>query len=177
MAFREDLDNLSTDDIQQPGDSWAAKVVALLTSQLTSTQEMARQVETNEAEIEANAVTAAASDLSNVSPSDLARNMLPNPASLPNGTLLQVIDGNIEPLAQSSLDFPGPNFEVGERTRFEYRVGNRTPTNQDYRNALAAFFMDGGRAEENRIIVGVFNVASGSTNTLLVTYLPITRYL
>ena len=56
-------------------------------------------------------------------------------------------------------------------------MGNRTPTNQDYRNALAAFLMDGGRTEENRIIVGVFNVASGSTNTLLVTYLPITRYL
>ena len=132
MAFKDDLEALSTTDIALTGDGWGPKVSELLTKLLPALQEMATAVESNKTEIDNNAITAASSDLSNVNESDIVRRVLNNPASIANGTLLQVRDGLIEPLAQSSLDFPGPNFEVGERASLRYRVGNRAPTNQDY---------------------------------------------
>ena len=81
MAFREDLEALSTTDIDLTGDGWGPKVSALLAKLLPALQEMARNVESNKAEIDTNATAAAESDLSNVSESDLVRRILNNPAS------------------------------------------------------------------------------------------------
>ena len=187
MAFREDLEALSTNDIDLTGDGWGPKVSALLAKLLPAPQEMARAVEQNKAEIDTNATAAAESDLSNVSESDLVRRILNNPASLPNGTLLQVRDGLIEPLAQDTLNnlitirlsADKPELvAVGETQEFDYRIGTFPSTAPDstiypdsaYGAALAAFWQDAARANQERIIVSISRFAGsggGETTTNL----------
>ena len=185
MAFRDDLEALSTTDIAITGDGWGPKVSALMAKLLPALQEMARAVESNKTEIDNNEISAASSDLSNVSESDIVRRVLNNPASIANGTLLQVRDGLIEPLAQDTLsvtlalesDKPDLLAVSGIKT-FAYQIGTfpiGTPTTTTYSDAaygsaIAAFYADGARADEERVLVAINRQArtdGGNTITTL----------
>ena len=175
MAYKHDIDALTTADIALTGDGWAGRVSALLTALVPALQALAQAVDDSKTEIDSNNTAAAQSDLSNVSESDLVRRVLNNPGSLANGTLLQVRDGLIEPLAQSSLETSG-NIIIDRTQQYTYRHATAAaPTEADYTAALAAFWRQGSSASELRLIIQINEVVSGSDRALNIVYLPIRR--
>ena len=107
MAFKEEADNLDASPVALMGDAWAADVSNLSAEIVQAIKSVAAEVEAVDARVTANRLETANADLSNVSPSDLTRNALDNPASLRDGTMVQVLNGKFEPLVRDTLIFPG----------------------------------------------------------------------
>ena len=107
MPFKEQAEALDASEVSLAGDSWAAKSSELDADIVQAIKSLAVELESQRALIGSHRIETANSDLSNVSESDIVRRLVDNPASIRNGTMLQIRNALIEPLTRDTLVFDG----------------------------------------------------------------------
>ena len=107
MTYRKQADDLDASGIAITGDGWGPKVASLNADIVAAIKAIANAIDSQNTLIANNRTETANFDLSNVSESDIVRRLVDNPASIRNGTMVQLINGLFEPLVSDTLIFSG----------------------------------------------------------------------